>query len=77
MSIARSSLEYMTEKTNKAVDTRQAIIYMVETDEKIQKKLKEIEKNTWKEILKQTPEKFNFNPNDIEPIILKNKDRER
>lgn len=50
---------------------------MVETDEKIQKKLKELEKNTWKESLKQTPEKFNFNPNDIEPIILKNKDRER
>ena len=77
MSVEKSSLEYMTEKTNKAVDTRQAIIYMVETDEKIQKKLKELEKNTWKESLKQTTEKFNFNPNDIEPIILKNKDRER
>ena len=43
MSVEKSSLEYITEKTNKAVDTRQAIIYMVETDEKIQKKLKELE----------------------------------
>ena len=54
MSVEKSSLEYMTEKTNKAVDTRQAIIYMVETDEKIQKKQRlatcklKNEKKCWK-----------------------------
>lgn len=77
MSVGKRSLEYAAEKTNKAVDTRQAIIYMVETDEKIQRKLKSLEKNSWKQSLEQKPEKFKFNPNDIEPIILKNKDKER
>lgn len=76
MSVGKPSLDYMKDKINKAQDEKQAIIYMVETDEKIQRKIKEIEKNAWKETLKQKPEKFNFNPKEIESIIFKNKDKE-
>lgn len=76
MSVGKPSIDYIKDKINKAQDEKQAIIYMVETDEKIQRKLKEIEKNAWKETLKQKPEKFTFNPNDIEPIVFKDKGRE-
>ena len=76
MSVGKSAIDYLVEKTNKAIDEKQAIIYMVEADEKIQSKLKEKEKNAWKESLKQRPEKFEFNPKEIETIILKNRDEE-
>ena len=44
MSVGKPSIDYIKDKINKAQDEKQAIIYMVETDEKIQRKLKEIEK---------------------------------
>lgn len=71
MSIEKRALEYMTERTNSAKDEKQAIIYMVETDEKIKNKLKELENNAWKEVLNKKPEEIHFNPDEIETIVFR------
>ena len=76
MSVGKPSIDYLKDITNKAQNDKQAMIYTVEANEKIQRKLKEIEKNAWKETLKQQPEKFVFDPNDIEPIVFKNRNKE-
>ena len=71
MSGEKRSIEYLASKVNSAVDDKQAVIYMVEADEKIHQKIKSIEKNAWKETLKSDVLKIDFNPKEIEPIIIK------
>lgn len=76
MSVGKRTIEYLAEKINIADDEKQAIIYMVEANDLIEKKLKNKEKNAWKESLKQEVPKIEFDPTEIEPIILKKKDRD-
>ena len=45
MSVGKPSIDYLKDRINKAQNDKQAMIYMVEINEKIQRKLKEIEKN--------------------------------
>ncbi len=69
-------MEYIANGINGARDTRQAIITSANSYDYIMKRIKEIEKNTWKEIKNHKPEEIHFDPNEIEPIVLKSKDRE-
>ena len=70
------TMEYLAIKMNTAKDTKQSIITAANSYAYIQKKVKEIGNKTLKEVEKQKPETIHFNPNEIEPIVLKNKNKE-
>lgn len=69
-------MEYLSIKMNSAKDTKQSIITAANSYDYIRKKVKEIEENSLKEIKEQKPEMLHFNPNEVERIVLQNKDRE-
>ena len=70
------SIEYIATKINNSKDTKQSIITAANSYEHIKRKIKEMEEKSWKDIYKQKPEEIHFDPNEIEPIVLKNNDRE-
>lgn len=70
------SLEYIMTKMNQARDTKQSIITTVNSSEYIMEKIKRIEEKAWTEEKEQKVENLHFEPNEIEPIILKSKDRD-
>lgn len=74
MSVEKRALESMVEKVNNATDEKQAIIYMVEEDKKIKEKLKEREEKA-RETEEEIKE-FDFNPNDIETIVFRERRKE-
>ena len=75
MSDLRPSISYLANGFNKTQNNRNAVIYAVESESKIKQKIKIMEQNAWKEVNKTTP-KFEFDPNEIEPIILRMKESE-
>lgn len=70
------SLEYIMTKMNQARDTKQSIITAVNSSEYIMEKIKRIEEKAWTEEKEQKVENLHFEPNEIEPIILKSKGRD-
>lgn len=73
------SLDYIMNKMNQARDTKQSIITAVNSSEYIMEKIKRIEEKAWTEIKEEKEEKvenLHFEPNEIEPIMLKNEDRD-
>lgn len=75
MSDLRPSISYLANGFNKKQSSRNAVIYAVESESKIKQKIKIMEENAWKEVNKTIP-KFKFDPNEIEPIILRMKESE-
>ena len=75
MSDLRPSISYLANGFNKTQNSRNAVIYAVESESKIKQKIKIMEENAWKEVNKTIP-KFKFDPNEIEPIILRMKESE-
>lgn len=75
MSDLRPSISYLANGFNKTQSSRNAVIYAVESESKIKQKIKIMEQNAWKEVNKTIP-KFEFDPNEIEPIILRMKESE-
>lgn len=75
MSDLRPSISYLANGFNKTQSSRNAVIYVVESESKIKQKIKIMEENAWKEVNKTIP-KFKFDPNEIEPIILRMKESE-
>lgn len=69
------SIDYIQNEINNAKDTKQAIINCANSYEYIKKKIKELEKNTVEEMKNQKFENLDFDPNEIEPIVLKRKER--
>ena len=75
MSDLRPSISYLANGFNNAKNSRNAVIYAVESENKIKQRIKIMEENAWKEVNKTIP-KFKFDPNEIEPIILRMKESE-
>lgn len=69
-------LEYIMTKMNQARDTKQSIIAAVNSSEYIMEKIKKIEEKAWTEVREERVENLHFEPNEIEPIMLKNEERE-
>ena len=69
-------LEYIGTKINRASTTKQSIITAANSYEYIKQKIKEIEENTKDEMENVKPQNFKFNPNEVEPIVLKKKEEE-
>lgn len=68
------SIEYIATKMNKAKDTKQSIINAASSYEHVQNKVEELEQKAWMGLFNQEPvQKLDFNPNEIESIVLKNK----
>lgn len=68
-------MEYIANRFNSAKDTKQSIITAANSYDYIKKRIKEIEEKTLKEIKNEKQiEKIHFDPNEIEPIVLKNKE---
>lgn len=74
MSSFYRSLEYIGIKINRAINTKQSIITAANSYEYIMKKVKEIEENSLKKIEEEKVQNMHFEPNEIEPIILKSED---
>lgn len=67
-------MEYLANKMNAAKDTKQSIITAANSYDYIQKKVKEIEEKAKLNISKQEPETIHFDPSEIEPIVLQNRE---
>ena len=70
------AIDYLKDGTNRAMNTKGSIIFIGEADATINKKIKEIEEKAWKKIMDKRPEEIHFDPSEIEPIVLKNNDKE-
>lgn len=70
------SIEYIAKQINEATNTKQSIITAASSCKSIKNKIKQIEKQAWEEVLNKKPEKIDFNPAEIERIVLKSSDRE-
>ena len=66
--------EFLKKGINKSKDTKNAIIFMAESDEMISRKIKQIAKKEMEEVINKKPEKLYFDPKEIEPIVLKNRE---
>ncbi len=75
MSDLRPSISYLANGFNKIQDSRNAVIYAVDSEIQIKHG---IEKKKEKELREKNKinSKFEFNPNEIEPIILRMKESE-
>ena len=67
-------MEYLANKMNAAQDTKQSIITAVNSYEYIQKKIKEMEQMARTSVQEQKAETIHFDPNEIEPIVLQNRE---
>ena len=75
MSNLRPSIEYLSKEFNKMQNNRDSIIFAVESENQIKQKVKEIEENTKEEIDNTLPN-FKFNPEEIQPIVLNNRNKD-
>lgn len=75
MSNLRPSIEYLAKEFNKMQNNRDSIIFAVESEKQIKQKVKEIEENTKEEIDITLPN-FKFNPEEIQPIVLNNRNKD-
>lgn len=75
MSNLRPSIEYLSKEFNKMQNNRDSIIFAVESEKQIKQKVKEIEENTKEEIDNTLPN-FKFNPEEIQPIVLNNRNKD-
>lgn len=75
MSNLRPSIEYLAKEFNKMQNNRDSIIFAVESEKQIKQKVKEIEENTKEEIDNTLPN-FKFNPEEIQPIVLNNRNKD-
>ena len=76
MSVEKCSNDILKEKANNARDTKECIIYMAESYEKIDKKLEEIARNAKEQISKKPIKDFHFDKSfdkSIQPIVIRNK----
>ena len=63
-------LEHIKYGTNKAENTKSAIIFMAEADATIKRKIKEIEEKAKKEIENGKTENIHLDINEVERIVL-------
>lgn len=75
MSNLRPSIEYLAKEFNKMQNNRDAIIFAVESEKQIKQKVKETEEKTKEEINEKLPD-FKFNPKEIQPIVLNNRNKD-
>lgn len=66
------TLEYVAIKMNNAANTKQSIITAANSYEFIMQKVKEIEENSLNGVGKEKNENLEFDPNEIQAIVLKN-----
>ncbi len=67
-------MEYLAKEMNGAKDTKQSIITAANSYVSIKNKIKEMEENAKKAVEEQKPETIHFDPAEIEPIVLKNRE---
>lgn len=67
------SIEYLANGFNNAIDTKQSIITAANSYEYIKKKIREIEEKALQDMENEKIEKFQFDPNEVETIVLKDK----
>lgn len=80
MSVEKCSNDLLKEKANNARDTKECVIYMAESYEKINEKLEEIEKNALEQISKEPLDKFHFDNSfdaQVQPIVLRKQDKNK
>lgn len=70
------AVDYLKDGTNRAVNTKNAILFMVEANETINKKIKEIEQKAMEEVTKVEPSKFHFDINEVPRIVLQDKEKD-
>lgn len=75
MSNLRPSIEYLAKEFNKMQNNRDSIIFAVESEKQIKEKVKEMEEKTKADIDKILPN-FEFNPKEIQPIVLNNRNKD-
>lgn len=75
MSNLRPSIEYLAKEFNKVQNNRDSIIFAVESEKQIKEKVKEMEEKTKADIDKTSPN-FEFNPKEIQPIVLNNRNKD-
>lgn len=73
----RPSLEYLKSEINKIDKTKQAIIFMAETDTLIKEKIKQVEENAMNQIENTKPEIVYFDPTEIERIVLRRNNEDK
>jgi len=71
MSAFYPSIDYVANGINRARDTKQSIISAVNSYEYIQKKIREFEEKTVKNIQNKKTEQVHFDPSEIEPIVFR------
>lgn len=69
------SIEYLAKEFNKTQNSKTSIIFAVESERQIQKKIEDMEIEA-KNKVDEEQTKFEFNPDEIEPIILNNRNIE-
>lgn len=80
MSVEKCSNDLLKEKANNARDTKECIIYMAESYEKINKKLEEISKNAMEEMKKQPIDKFHFDnsfDSQVQTIVIRKQEKNK
>ena len=80
MSVGKSSIDLLKEKANNARDTKECIIYMVESNDKIHNKLEIMDKNAKEQISKKPIDKFHFDSTfdeKVQPIVLRKQEKSK
>lgn len=75
MNDLRPSISYLANGFNKVKNSRIAVIYAVDSEIKVQQGIKNKKEKDMLEANK-TSQTFKFDPNEIEPIILKRREIE-
>lgn len=78
MSVGKSSIDLLKEKANSARDTKECIIYMVESHDKISHKLDELSKKALENTLKKPIEQFHFDnsfDSQVQSIVIRKQEK--
>lgn len=76
MSGLSPAIDYLKDGTNRAINTKNAILFMVEANETINRKIKEISKNAMEEVTNIEPSEFHFDINEVPRIVLQDKEKD-
>lgn len=70
------SMEYIANQANGARDTKQSIINASNSYEYVKSRIRKRDEAQIQDKKTKSNEKIQFNPNEIEPIVLKNREKE-
>lgn len=68
------AMYYLSKEFNNVINTKQSIITAANSYKIIKETIKEMEEKAWKEVNSKKTTEFHFDPNEIEPIVLKTKE---